>query len=448
MSATSTASARVRACLDTIQRENGDLKAVISVMPDQALEAAHLADEATERGDWQGVLHGMPVSVKDQFATAGVRTTLGSDFYRDHIPAHDAEAVRRLKAAGAIIIAKDNMHEFASGATTQNPHFGSCRNPWNVTRIPGGSSGGSAVTVASGMAIGSVGTDAGGSVRLPAALCGVVGLRPTYGSVSCWNDGLPDIDEFVVPGVLARRVVDVARLFVAIEGYDHRDRSSTRGRTQNIMGQLLGGIRRLRIGIPVGSFFDDVDPEIASAMRFAIDVLRSLGADAVEISLPDVDLVAPHFNAIRWAQGAAALERHLTSEPERFGQDVLEALMSGLNVTGVEYARAISWRRDWKRSVADLFDQVDVVISPTSPTPAPPLTAPSFWMPPIGSLLRAWSMAGVPSMSLPCGFTDDNMPIGMEMAGQPWAESRLLQLGVAYQAVTDWHLRRPPAIVA
>jgi aspartyl-tRNA(Asn)/glutamyl-tRNA(Gln) amidotransferase subunit A len=434
----------VRQCLEAIDRHNPVLNAVITPLHETALDAARGADAAEAEGRWLGVLHGMPVSVKDCFATAGIRTTMGSAVYQDHVPAHDSEVVRRLKAAGAVLVAKDNMHEFASGQTTQNPHFGSCRNPWDTDRLPGGSSGGSAAAVAAGMTVGAVGTDAGGSVRTPAALCGVSGLRPTFGRVSSWNDGLPDIIDFTVPGPMARRVTDVARMFVALAGFDPRDPRSVRGPAEDILGRLLDGIVGVRVGVPDDRFLEAVDADVAAAVRDALEVLARLGAEVEVVDLPAVEEVDHHFRVLRLAQGAAVLARAYDATPELLGPDVRELVAEGRSVTGVEYAIAVAYQKQLRQTVGGLLERVDVVASPTSSVTTAPVGAPTWWLPRAGNLSRVWPMAGSPALSVPCGFDREGLPIGIEVAGTSWSESRLLRIGAAYQLETDWHLRTPP----
>jgi aspartyl-tRNA(Asn)/glutamyl-tRNA(Gln) amidotransferase subunit A len=437
------ATALVRRCIDAAERHGPALGAVITPMHEQALEDARRADEVAAEGRWLGVLHGMPVSVKDSFATAGVRTTLGSAIYRDHVPRRDGEVVRRLRDAGAVLVAKDNMHEFASGQTTQNPHFGSCRNPWDTDRVPGGSSGGSAAAVAAGMTLGAVGTDAGGSVRTPAALCGISGLRPTFGAISLWNDGLPDIIDFSVAGPMARRVTDVARLYAALAGHDPRDPRSEPGARPEVLTGLSDTVDRVRIGVPSGGLLEAAAPDVAAAVRAAVEVLASLGARVEVLAVPGIDEVDGHFRTLRTAQGAAVLEHAYVTSPELLGEDVRSLVRAGLAVTGAQYARALEFQKRLRHDVRAMFASVDVVVSPTTPVTAANLDAPVWWLPDEGHLSRVWPMAGTPSLSVPCGFDGLGLPIGLELAGAWWSEPLLFRLGAAYQRATDWHLRIP-----
>jgi aspartyl-tRNA(Asn)/glutamyl-tRNA(Gln) amidotransferase subunit A len=441
-----TAVALTEMCLKTIEQLNPQLSAMITVTPEIALASAAEADRAWTEGRTLGILHGMPVTLKDQLATAGIRTTMGAGFFSDHIPKHDAGIVSRLKQAGAVILGKDNMHELASGQTTQNPFYGHCKNPWDPKRLPGGSSGGSAVAVASGMTVGAVGTDMGGSARVPAALCGVAGLRPTFGSVSAWNDGLPDLLEYNTPGPMARRVSDVARLYVAMRAFDPRDPLSEEGPEQDMLETLRDGITGMRVGVASGPFFENADTEILDGLHKATATLDDLGATLVPVAFDrgELEALVEHFLVIRLAQGTAEFEGRLAEDPAQFGPDVRELLERGRKITGVDYARAHSFRIRYRHRLQRVFEDVDVVVGPTSPVAAPLIDAPPWWMPKDGWLGRVWSMTGMPALSIPCGFTRNRLPIGMEVAAPRWCESRLFRLGVAYQESTEWHRQVPP----
>lgn len=435
----------VEACLEAISRLDDRTKAVITTMTEQARKDARRCDDAAARGEWLGVLHGMTVTVKDNIDTAGVRTTYGSSFFADHVPTADATVVRLLRQVGAIVVAKVNLAEFAFGGTTQNPHHGACRNPWDTERIPGGSSGGSGVAVAAGMSVGSLGTDTGGSVRIPGSLNGVCGLRPTLGRVS--NGGtMPVSHRFDTVGPLARRVVDVARLLAALDHYDAADPTSQKGDRRNVLALLSSGVAGLRVGVPRHFFFDDLDPEVEAAVRAAAEVLEGLGAELVPVTVPGAEQAQARMGRMLYPDAVAVHAERLRVAPERFGEDVLRRLQLGVTTSAAEAASATSWRVGYQRGVDEVFDLVDVVLSPTVPVAAP-LAASAEMVATTSTVTRltyAWSMANGPSLSIPCGFHAAGLPIGLHLAAPAWQEARLFQVGAAYQRVTDWHLRVPP----
>lgn len=438
-----TASATVDAQLERIENDDPVVNAFITVMGDQARRDAAALDEAAEKGQWRGVLHGMTIGVKDNIDTVGVRTTSGSSFFKDHVPTADATVIKKLKAAGAIIIGKLNMHEFAFGGTTQNVHFGACHNPWNPAHIPGGSSGGSGAAVAAQMCDGSLGTDTGGSIRLPGAINGVVGIRPTLGRVS--NGGSVRVSlSFDTIGPLAYRAEDVARILAAIEGYDPADTSSRRGPGDELLRGLHAGVAGLRIGIPKNFFFEDVDPEISTRVHAALEQLESLGAILTEISIPGAEDAQEQMKALLYSDAAAFHKERLETNPDGFGKPEFDRLQFGVNTTGMQYAEANDWRNSWIRQLDDVFAHVDIVASPTTPVLTPPIEGADM----IKTTHRltektfAWSMGGNPAVSVPVGFVD-GLPVGMQLAGARWRDGMLLRAAVAYQSVTDWHTARP-----
>lgn len=442
-----TALAQVEQCLAQMDALDATLHVVITRVDEQARAEAVRCDRAAARGEWLGPLHGMPVALKDNIDTAGVRTTSGSAFFADRVPERDAEVVRRLKAAGAVIVAKVNLAEFAFGGTSQNPHFGPCRNPWDPARIPGGSSGGSGAAVAAGMCVGSLGTDTGGSIRIPASLNGVVGLRPTIGRVS--NAGTTPVSLFFdTVGPLARRVVDVARLFAAMAACDPSDPSSRPHLRQDVLNRLHEPIAGVRIGVPEVFFFEDIEPDIEASVRAALEVLQKLGAELVAVTLPEAERAQGLMTKILYPDAAAFHRDRITTEPDRFGEDVLRRLSIGVNTSGMDYADAALWRLRWQRRVDQLFDQVDLVAHPTVPFAAP-VAEGAEMIATTTSLTRltyAWSMADVPCMSIPCGFDAAGLPVGLHLAAARWNDALLFPIGAAYQRETDWHLRTPPGV--
>jgi aspartyl-tRNA(Asn)/glutamyl-tRNA(Gln) amidotransferase subunit A len=437
---------RAEECLDTIARSEARLRAFISVMADDARERARELDARIDSGDAVGPLAGRVIAVKDNIDTAGERTTLGSRFHAERIPNDDAEVVRRLRRAGAVVIGKTNLHELAFGATTQNPHYGACRNPWDPETIPGGSSGGSAVAVAADMCDAALGTDTGGSVRIPAALTGIVGLRPTVGRVS--NRGVdpvsPQIDTV---GPMARTVVEAARLYEAIAGYDPDDELSVDRPVESWCNALPRGLDGLRIGLPGSGFFDGIDPEVAAAADRAANTLADLGAELCTLDIDEAHDLHTRLELLVPTHVAARNRERLTNAPETFGADVRERMSLGLRTTGTDHADWLRLIERWCLRVRRLFEAVDVILTPTVGIPAPKASAASDMIGTTGLLTRltfVWSYAGVPALSVPCGFTSATLPVGVQLIGPHWSEARLLAIGAAYQAATDFHHRRPP----
>lgn len=444
--AVTSATEQVERCLRRIEQLDAQLGVTITVMADEARAAALRCDEAAAEGRWLGLLHGMPVAVKDNIDTAAVRTTGGSSFFSDRVPESDAFVVRRLRSAGAIPIAKVNLAEFAFGATTQNVHFGSCRNPWNPDCIPGGSSGGSGAAVAAEMAVGSLGTDTGGSVRIPASVNGLVGLRPTLGRVS--NGGVTPVSlNFDTVGPLAHRAVDVARLLAAIEGYDPDDVTSVRGPADEVIRTLDRGVDGLRIGVPTRFFFDDIDPQVEAAVRAAIDELERLGASVHEVVVEGAEEAQRRMQQMLYPDAAAFHEQRMAESAERFGSDVYTRLQLGPQTTSVEYAKAVAWRHRWLRELGRRFEQVDVIATPTAPAPPPLIDGADMITTThaLTTLTYGWSIGNLPALSVPCGFAD-GLPVGLQLAGRPWEDGLLLRVAAAYQSVTDWHTHRPPLL--
>jgi aspartyl-tRNA(Asn)/glutamyl-tRNA(Gln) amidotransferase subunit A len=434
----------LRACTDRIERLDRELVAFITRTADLALADAERADAQLARGIDLGPLHGIPVALKDLFDVAGVRTTGGSRILAGNIAAADSAVAERLRAAGAAIVGKTNLHEWAFGVTNQNPHFGAAKNPWDTTRIPGGSSGGSAIAVATGMCFASPGSDTGGSIRIPAALCGIVGLKPTYGRVSLrrtialsWT-----LDH---AGPLARCVRDAALVLAAIAGYDETDPVSADVPVDDYAGGLDEGVRGLRVLLPSNHFFADVDAEVEKAVRDAAAILASLGASVEERALPHTDLLRGAQRAIITVDAAAYHREHIEQRAADIGADVLERLRAGTTITAMEHAQARRHRdivrRDWTR----VLGEYDVILSPTTPIAAPPregqdaLEAAAR----LTTNTSPFNLTGLPAISVPCGVTRGGLPIGLQLAAGPWRESLLLRAAHAYERATEWHARHP-----
>lgn len=420
-----------------------NLNAFITVTSDLALADAVRADQRLARSNEAGVLPGLIVAIKDNIDVGGVRCTVGSDFFKDRISRADADVVRRLRASGAAIVGKTLLHEFAFGTTTINPHFGVCRNPWNRDRIAGGSSGGSAAAVAADLCIAGLGTDTGGSIRIPAALTGVSGLRPTVGAVST-RGVFPVSYTFDTVGPLARSVVDIAVLHRVIAGFDELDPSSVKHPIVDPLPQMDDGIGGLRVGVPRNYFFSDIQPDVAQAVRGAAEELARLGADVTELVVRGVEDVATAMAIIREAEALYVHRERLRTHPVRFGEDVANRLRMGFKSTAVDFATALRRMHEWRAYLRSLFQDVNLLLCPTTPLTAPPLD--NVLEQTSQALIRftaPFSFGGVPTISIPCGFDGEQLPIGLQLIARPWDEATLLRCSFAYQSVTDWHRRRP-----
>jgi aspartyl-tRNA(Asn)/glutamyl-tRNA(Gln) amidotransferase subunit A len=435
------------AFLERIGRIDGRVKSYITVTADEAREQAQRADEALAGGRNLGPLHGLPIALKDNIDTAGIRTTIGSAFFAGNVPARDAEVARRLRRAGAVMLGKLSMHEFAYGATNQNPHYGLCRNPWDLDRIPGGSSGGSGAAVGAGLCAAAMGTDTGGSVRIPAALNGVTGLRPTTGRVST-RGVFPITWTFDAPGPLARGVEDAALLLSVLCGYDPEDPASVDRPADDVLAGLDQGVDGLRVGVPRNFFFDGVDPDVADRVRDVAEVFAGAGAAVDEIVLPDAERADETTIRMISAEAYAIHRQRLEELPEVFDEDVRRRLLLGTEVTGFEYAAHRQWSREWLRSVELAFEDLDVILAPSAGTTAPRADDSEMIATTrrLTRLTYAWTLAGLPSASLPCGFDHNGLPVGVQLAAAPFCETTLVRAGAAYQRETDWHLREPALV--
>jgi aspartyl-tRNA(Asn)/glutamyl-tRNA(Gln) amidotransferase subunit A len=435
------------ACLARIGTYDARVHAFITVMREDAKATAQQAAAAISNGNYKGPLHGIPLGLKDLFDTAGVRTTAGSRVYAERVPAEDAAVTARLRAAGAVILGKLNMHEFAFGITGHNPHYGDTANPWDLSRISGGSSSGSAAAVASGMLLGALGTDTGGSIRVPSALCGVTGLKPTFGRVS--RRGVVPLSWALDHvGPIARTAADVAVLLQTIAGHDPDDPGSCDEPVPDYSKAIKEvRLKGLRIGVPSEHFFDEVDDEVLEAIRVAVLVLRDdLKASVDEVSLPHIAEAPAAAGAILMAEALAFHERTLVERPDDYGEDVRDRLELGALFPAVTYIQAQRLRslivEEWRRQV---FDRFDLLVVPSAPIPAPVITATDLQT--TLNLTRftgPFNLTGLPSVSVPCGFSHDGRPIGMQLVGRWWEEGTALRAAHAYQQKTDWHTRTPP----
>jgi aspartyl-tRNA(Asn)/glutamyl-tRNA(Gln) amidotransferase subunit A len=419
--------------LRRIEKLNPVLNAFITVTSESALAEARQAEQEIQRGNYLGPLHGIPIALKDLIDTAGVRTTAASALFANRVPARDAEVVRLLKAAGAILLGKNNLHEFAYGGSSLISHFGPTRNPWHPEYITGGSSGGSAAAVAAELCCASIGTDTAGSIREPAAYCGVVGIKASYGLVSA--DGVVPLSRSLDHvGPLTRRVADAVIVLHA---------------TSDLPSNYMTGVQRdpstLRVGVPREFFYEDVDPEISAAVEAALAVIAEMTVDVSEITL--------EVSTDRTLQLAESYEYHQRwseESPDSYSPETLRRIRAGAKVTAEEYRSAKQDLMRERERIKSVFKKIDVLITPTVPVPPPRITDleqhPDRLRPAELVILRntrPFNVWGIPAISVPCGFTQTGMPIGLQIAAGPGQEDVVFSLAHAYEQATDWHNRKP-----
>jgi len=439
-----TSVALTEACLARIKRLEPQLNTFITVTDDRALADARTADAEITRGNYRGPLHGIPIALKDNIDTAGIRTTAASAIFADRVPTEDAEVVRRLKQAGAVLLGKLNMHEFANGGNSVVSYWGPVHNPWNIEREAGGSSGGSAAAVAAELCFGALGTDTGGSIRVPAAHCGIVGLKPTYGRVS--NRGvIPLCWSYDHTGPMCRTVEDAALMLQVIAGYDRGDLVSVDAPIPNYAAGLSMRTTELRVGIPRNFFYDVLDRDVRTAVDAAIAVIRPAVRSFEDVTLPPVLDLADVGDTEFYAYHKEMFER----AAGMYQPATRRNLKSAANSSGAAYVLARRTLEERRREVARVFTRVDVLLAPT--VKYAPRTI-KYWqereeiekpLPP--EIWNTWifNVFGLPAMSVPCGFTSDGLPVGMMIVGGPFAEEKVIALGNAFQKLTDWHRRRP-----
>ncbi|MDX6444360.1 MAG: aspartyl-tRNA(Asn)/glutamyl-tRNA(Gln) amidotransferase subunit [Blastocatellia bacterium] len=448
------------ACLDRIERLNPVLNAFITVTREGAMAGARVAEDEIQRGQWRGPLHGIPIGLKDLIDTAGVRTTCGSALFADQVPTEDAYVVQRLKRAGAVLLGKQNLQEFAYGGTSASSHFGAVHNPWNPKHIAGGSSGGSAAAVAAGMCFGAIGSDTGGSIREPAAFCGVVGLKPTYGRVST-RGVFPLSWSLDHVGPICRNVRDAALMLEAIAGYDALDPTCVDWPIEqyaNALSSKTDFRRGLRIGLARQPFFEDLDADIELAINEAIEVIRKMSAvsearpsgrasslEVIEVDLPSVP------TAVQAPEVYAVHTNYYANSPELYRPWMRERLAQAANADTASYVADRFALERVRRTISDVFTEVDLLITPT--TPVPPITieeASNMSPNPAGEIwlrnTRPFNAYGLPTISIPCGFTKAGLPIGLQIAGPRFGEGRVLAFAHVFEQATDWHKRAPTAL--
>ncbi len=442
----------VEAYLERIEQVDGKLNSYITVCGDEALQEARQADELIARGEHRGARHGVPTAVKDQFYTKGIRTTAGSTILWDFVPDEDATVISNLKEAGAVILGKLNLSEFALGESFHHPG-GTPHNPWDLTRNPGISSSGSAAATGAFLCATSLGEDTGGSTRIPAAWSGLVGLRPSWGRVSR-HGVLPACWSMDTVGPISRTVEDCAITFRAIAGYDPKDPYTWDVPVPDYRAALDGNIQGLRVGIvseKVGG--PDVDPQVRDAVVAAFGVLGELGASVREVSLPLIDKAGAFSKALTDMEGASVHYKGLKERPNDYDHNTRVRLLTAILTPAQHYYKAQKLRAMLRQQILDLLEEVDVLVLPTSPTPAPKIPD----GPGISSREEAdgkifgvrnftgpFNLANLPALAMPCGFTSDNLPISLQIAGRPFEEGTVMRVGHAYERATEWHTRRPP----
>jgi aspartyl-tRNA(Asn)/glutamyl-tRNA(Gln) amidotransferase subunit A len=433
-----------RDCLDRIEKLNPALNAFITVTADSALAAAREAESEISHGQWRGPLHGIPVALKDLIDTAGTRTTAASGLYQNRVPAEDAEVVRRLRQAGAVILGKNNLHEFAYGGSSLVSFFGDVHNPWDAAHIAGGSSGGSAAAVAAGLCYAAIGTDTAGSIREPAALCACVGIKPTYGRVSA-RGVIPLSWSLDHVGPLAATVGDVAAVLQAIAGYDRLDVGSVDIPVSDYVSGLCDSTKVLRVGVPRTYFLDEVDDEVRAAFEQALVVIRMLVA-----SVRDVQIEVTPNRTVQAAESYAYHTENVAKTPELYQPETLRRIRTGEQISAAEYIQPRRELDQERRRAHDFFADVDLLVTPTTPMPAPTIADlrknPEALRPAELLLLRntrPFNVWGLPAISVPCGFTKSGLPIGLQIAGPHWREDLVLRLAQAYESATACHKRRP-----
>ena len=436
--------------LERIEALDQRINAYITLLPEEAMASARRAEEAIARGDYLGPLHGIPIALKDLYYTKGIKTTAGSKILQEFVPQYDATVVERLNNAGAILLGKLHMHEFAAGGIQENYFYGPCRNPWDLSRETGGSSSGSGAAVAASMCMMALGSDTGGSVRIPAALCGIVGLKPTFGLVSRLG---------VVPlswsldhvGPMARSVEDVALSMNVMAGHDPQDPSSADIPVPDYTRALQQDIRGLRLGIPKEYFFDIIDPEVSEAFNKAVAVLEELGASTEEVSLSRAQEAQLMYQNICFPEMYTFHEQWAKSRWNDYGPNVRMRLEQASLIPAIAYLDALRLRGLLVDEFRQAFQRVDAILVPTTTVPAPEYGSTTFKFgdreePALGLTARhtrVFNLSGVPALALPCGFSSHGLPLSLHIGGRPFQEETVLRIGHAYEQSTQWHTRRP-----
>ena len=442
------------AVLSRLDRLQPTLNTFITTLNEQARAQAKEQEAALARGEYRGALHGVPIGIKDNIATAGIRTTAGTMVLADHVPEEDAYVVSLCKKAGAIILGKENMEEFAAGPTSNNPHYGAVHNPWALDHIPGGSSGGSGANVAASVTYASLGTDLGGSIRIPASFCGVVGLKQTFGLVSQRGIQVTSFNGDHI-GPLTRSVQDSALVLQAIATYDPLDPTTVPVPMVDYSAGIESGLRGMKVGLPTNYFFDFLDNEVETAVRQAITDLEELGAEIKEVTLPSMRY-ARAMRITSMVDTFVAHEPYIASHRRDYTPEILYRIMAGQFVLGRDYSKALKVQRIIKEEYLRVLRDVDLLVTPTVPVMAPRIDSKTVNLggteypvkgPGAGEMIRNTypsNYTGLPAMTVPCGFTTEGLPIGLQLIGRPFEEQTLFRAAHGYESVSPSRGRRPP----
>jgi aspartyl-tRNA(Asn)/glutamyl-tRNA(Gln) amidotransferase subunit A len=445
----------VEASIGKIEKLNPKLNAFISIFDQYARRQAERADSLIKQGKYLGPLHGIPISLKDLIYIKGVRSTSGSKILADFVPDYDSTITRNLRKAGAVIIGTNNLHEFASGITGINPHYGPSRNPWDVARMSGGSSGGSAVAVSSGMSLASIGTDTSGSIRVPSSLCGIFGLKPTYGRVSKFGvmPLAPSIDHV---GPLARSAWDIAAVLKVLAGYDRHDAYSAKVPVPDYLREISSldkinnnnnnsnkdSSNKFKVGIPKQFFFDIIEPKVMKIFREFVDRLHDCGITTANVDVAATDKIFETWRPIRLSESAAIHNEWMISRRQDYGEDVIRMLEKGLEITAVNYINALhKWRQAIKDAFLKAMSEYDALLVPTTIIPAPFLdekevniegrTTEVYFS--LSGLTTVFNITYLPSLNIPAGLVDSKLPVGVQLVGRPFDEARILQIAYSYE---------------
>lgn len=438
--------------LEKIRWLNPKLNAFITVTEDSARRDAKHADSLIRRGKYLGPLHGIPISVKDLIYIKGVRSTSGSKILSDFVPSYDSTVVKKLKSAGAIVVGTNNTHEFACGITNINPHFGSSKNPWDRTRMSGGSSGGSAVAVSAGMSAAAIGTDTSGSIRVPSSLCGIFGLKPTYGRVSKFGvmPLAPSIDHV---GPLARSTWDIAAVLNVITGHDPQDAASAAVPAPDYLREISRKMspiakkgrnakdKGFRLAIPRQFFFDIIDPKVMDVFTQFVEEIEACGMSSSKVSMDNTERIVDTWRAFRLGESAATHSEWMSTRRHDYGDDVIKMLDKGLEITAVHYINAQKWREEIKQSFLKAVEGCDAMLVPTTIIPAPLLDQDQVEIggkthevyPSLSRLTTIFDVTGLPALNIPAGFVDGKLPVGVQLVGRPFDESRILKIAYTYE---------------
>jgi aspartyl-tRNA(Asn)/glutamyl-tRNA(Gln) amidotransferase subunit A len=448
----------VEACLERIKKFDSSLDAFITVLEEKARQDAKVAERQIKEGHYIGPLHGIPFSIKDVIYAKGVKCTAGSKIMSDYISKVNATSVEKMKRAGAILIGTNNTHEFACGITNVNPHYGSSKNPWNASKLSGGSSGGSAVSVGAAMTPVSLATDTSGSIRVPSSLCGVVGLKPSYGRVSKYGivDLAPSLDHV---GCITRSVWDAAAVLQTIAGPDPFDPTTETKEVPNYVEIIENGKdgitkKNLSVGIPKEYFFDYLQPEVQRVFFDFVDTIKSIDISVSDVHFSESDKIYDSWRPLRLGESAEIHMKWLQTRAEDYGEDVRKMLMQGTEVSAVDYIRAHKFRKDLRKEFVKLLQNFDVLVMPTTP-----LTAPGFdqqtvvigdkTFPIYQALSRntiAFDSTGLPAVNVPAGFSNNNMPVGVQIVGASFEEEKILSLAYAYEQINDSVMKFTPPL--